>query len=70
MRTISEKLRSLAKYPVVDDWSQANFEASEIAFQWLNHRRDTEFGEEDFWNMTDEEWGMFLYFISYALETE
>jgi len=70
MRTISQKLRTLANRPLVSEWSKNDFETHEVASGWLMKHELTEWGLESFWHMDDIEWGMFLYFISYALETE
>jgi len=62
MRTISQKLRSLARKPMVSTWNDDDFEAWEVADDWR-------IGPvEAFAHMTDEEWGMFLCFVSEALE--
>jgi len=68
MRTISQKLRSLAKRPLVSEWTDENCEAHEVAYGWLRPHELTDFGLEQFYNMTDEEWGMFLCFVAEALE--
>jgi hypothetical protein len=70
MRTISQRLRALAKRPLVSDWTDEESDTHDVAFEWLNRCRLTDFGLEQFYNMSDEEWGMFLYFVAEAMETK
>lgn len=69
MRTISQKLRSLAKRPLMSEWTDENCEACDVACGWLRPQELTDFGLEQFYNMPEDEWGMFLCFVAEALET-
>ena len=62
MRTISQKLRSLARKPAVSDWSRDDFEVWEVADDWRTSP------VEMFAHMSDDEWGMFLCFVAEALD--
>lgn len=62
MRTISQKLRSLATKPMIYMWNDDDFEAWEVADNWRIGPA------EAFAHMADEEWGMFLCFVAEALE--
>lgn len=64
MKTMSEKLRALARKPMVSSWNDEDFYAWEIADDWRVGPY------EQFADLLDEEWGMFLYFVAEALETQ
>lgn len=71
MKTISQKLRSLARKPFVSEWTPDDHVTHDVAYMWLRPLVLTrEFGLGHFGQFDDEEWGMFLCFVAEALETQ
>lgn len=66
-RTMSDKLRHLAKSVWVMNWTESDCEAYGEAEKWLllYGSRD----RESFDTLTDDEWSMFMYFVAEAVQT-
>lgn len=65
MKTISDKLRELARKPNTSDWNFADWEACGKAEVWREHR-----WRENLDDLNPEEWATFCLFVAEALESE